>query len=134
MRGRVMNRSVGRWVAMVGVLVVPLTVVPSPTEAVARAALSFPCRYAPRKIICTLSGHHFHAHERVQIVYTVFASPAQGAPVVGIYRRKTVTDARGSFTRPPFWAYVNPHTGFAITVVVSGAKGDHANTAVGGAP
>lgn len=129
-----MNRSVGRWMAMVGVLVVLLTVVPPPTEAVARAALSFPCRYAPQKIMCTLSGHHFYAHERVQIVYRVFASPAQGAPVVGTYCRKTVTDAQGSFARPPFWAYVNPNTGFAITVVVSGAKGDHATTAVGGAP
>ena len=77
---------------------------------------------------------HFYPRERVRIVYTVFASPAQGAKVVGVYRRMTLTDVRGNFTRPAFWAYFDPRNGFAITVTVSGARSDRATTTVGGAP
>ena len=123
-----------RWtMAAVGVLVGLLVLVQSPAEATSHASLTFPCRYTKLRVVCTLSGHHFYPRERVRIVYTVFASPAQGAKVVATYRRRAVTDARGNFTRPAFWTSVDPRNGFAVTVTVAGVRGDRASTAAGGA-
>lgn len=134
MRGIVAHCIGRRAVAAVSVLVGLLVLVQSPAAAASRASLDFPCRYIRLRVACTLSGHHFYPRERVRIVYTVFASPAQGAKVVTMYRRRAMTDARGSFTRPAFWICIDPRNGFAVAVTVLGAHGDRASSAVGGAP
>src|SRR5207249_3993011 len=108
LRGIIVDRIVRQSMTICGVLVGLLMLAQSPAEAASRTSLSFPCRYAQRMVICTLTGHHFYPRERVRIVYTVFASPAQGAKAVGVYRRMTLTGAQGSFTRPAFWAYFDP--------------------------
>ena len=91
--GNLVDRIIRQSMTISGVLVGLLVLTQSHAEAASRASLSFPCRYTQRMVKCTLSGHHFYPRERVRIVYTVFASPAPGAKVVGTYRRLTVTDA-----------------------------------------
>jgi len=79
---------------------------------------------------CQLAGYGFHPHERIQITYTVSSGGSKT-----VYRRRGVTDGRGTFVRPPFVFTVDPRKiGFGLNVVVKGTYGDYATTGVAAAP
>jgi hypothetical protein len=78
---------------------------------------------------CQLAGRGFHPRECVQITYTVSSGSSKTT-----YRRTSVTDGRGAFTRPPFWFTVDPRKGsFGLNVAVKGTYRDHATIGVGAA-
>jgi hypothetical protein len=107
----------------------------------ARAAsiprLAFPCG-APSSaavVTCQLSGKGFYLHERVRIAYRVDISLASGRHVRAVYHRTTITDGRGSFTRPVFRLRVDPRVLiYTTTVVVTGQRGDQATITTAGTP
>ena len=107
----------------------------------ARAAsmprLSFLCG-APSSaavVTCRLSGKGFYPHERVRIAYHVDVSMASGRHVRAVYHRTTITDGRGSFTRPVFRLRVDSHVLiYTTTVVVTGLRGDQATITTAGTP
>ena len=107
----------------------------------ARAAsmprLSFPCGVpsSTAVVTCRLSGKGFYPHERVRIAYRVDISLASGRRVRTVYHRTTITDRRGSFTRPVFWLRVDPRVLiYTTTVVVTGRRGDQATITTAGTP
>ena len=107
----------------------------------ARAAsmphLSFPCG-APSSaavVTCRLSGKGFYPREWVRIAYRADISLASGRHVRAVYHRTTITDGRGSFTRPVFWLRVDPRVLiYTTTVVVTGLRGDYATITAAGTP
>ena len=107
----------------------------------ARAAsmprLSFPCGTpsSAAVVTCRLSGKGFYPHEWVRIAYRVDVSLASGWHVRTVYQRRTITDGRGSFTRPVFWLRVDPRILiYKTTVVVTGLRGDQATITGAGTP
>jgi hypothetical protein len=84
---------------------------------------------------CRLSGTGFYPRERVRIAYRVDISLARGRHVRTVYHRTTITDGRGSFTRPVFWLRVDPGVLiYTTTVVVTGLHGDQATITTAGTP
>jgi hypothetical protein len=107
----------------------------------ARAAsmprLAFPCGAPSSAAVVTsqLSGKGFYPHERVRIAYRVDVGLASGRHVRAVYYRTTITDARGSFTRPVFQLRVDPRVLiYTTTVVVTGLRGDQASITTAGTP
>jgi hypothetical protein len=107
----------------------------------ARAAsmphLSFPCGTpsSAAVVTCRLSGKGFYPHERVRIAYRVDISLASGRHVRAVYHRTTITDGRGSLTRPVFRLRVDPGVLiYTTTVVVTGLRGDQATITTAGTP
>jgi hypothetical protein len=99
--------------------------------------LSFPCG-APSSaavVTCRLSGKGFYPHERVRIAYRVDISLTSGRHVRAVYRRTTITDGRGSLTRPVFRLRVDPRVLiYTTTVVVTGLRGNYATITTAGTP
>jgi len=105
------------------------------SAATPRPAIAFPCALQQQRVICRLSGRDFYPHERVRIIYTVFASPVEGARAVAVYRRTTTTDGRGSFTRPSLWLALNRHTdAFRINATASGVRSGRVTAGFVGTP
>ena len=107
----------------------------------ARAAsmprLSFPCGVpsSTAVVTCRLSGKGFYPHEWVRITYRADISLASGRHVRTVYHRTTITDGRGSFTRPVFRLRVDSHVLiYTTTVVVTGLRGDQATITTAGTP
>ena len=107
----------------------------------ARAAsmprLSFPCGVpsSTAVVTCRLSGKGFYPHERLGIAYRVDINLASGRHVRTVYHRTTITDGRGSFTRPVFRLRVDPGVLiYTTTVVVTGRRGDQATITTAGTP
>ena len=99
--------------------------------------LSFPCG-APSSaaiVTCQLSGKEFYSREPVRIAYRADVSMASGRHFRAVYHRTTITDGRGSFTRPAFWLHVDPRVLlYTTTAVVTGLRGDQATITTAGTP
>jgi hypothetical protein len=106
-------------------------------HAASMPRLSFPCSgpSSAAVVTCRLSGKGFYPHERVRIAYRVDISLASGRHVRTVYHHTTITDGRGSFTRPVLWLRVDPHVLiYTTTAVVTGLRGDQATITTASTP
>jgi hypothetical protein len=97
--------------------------------------LTLPCGVPLHAVVtCRLAGYGFKPHEQVAISYRVSIGTTHGKDTT-VYHRSAQTDAQGSFTRPAFWFRVDPRVlSYQLTVVATGAAGDHAMTGAAGTP